>query len=192
MPDSFVTPWAVCSLPGFSVHGIFQARTLEWVAISFSRALPDPGIKPLSLALQADSLPLSHLRSPSFISPSLYWAKLVSTFAYMLSSLPKSLISLFCVLGQFFSPIYNMSRFLDSFCLCFQNFFGQNIYFGMFVFENWIRQGIVDLGFCTAAQSPSGFDWIHKQSWWTYLQDIRVPSLLLRPTMRLALPKINF
>ena len=26
-----------CSLPGFSVHGIFQARKLEWVAISFSR-----------------------------------------------------------------------------------------------------------------------------------------------------------
>ena len=27
-----------CSLPGTSVHGIFQARILEWVAISFSRA----------------------------------------------------------------------------------------------------------------------------------------------------------
>ena len=26
-----------CSLPGFSVHGLFQARILEWVAISFSR-----------------------------------------------------------------------------------------------------------------------------------------------------------
>ena len=26
-----------CSLPGSSVHGIFQARILEWVAISFSR-----------------------------------------------------------------------------------------------------------------------------------------------------------
>ena len=25
-----------CSLPHFSVHGILQARTLEWVAISFS------------------------------------------------------------------------------------------------------------------------------------------------------------
>ena len=25
-----------CSLPGFSVHGIFLARILEWVAISFS------------------------------------------------------------------------------------------------------------------------------------------------------------
>ena len=27
-----------CSLPGSSIHGIFQARTLEWVAISFSNA----------------------------------------------------------------------------------------------------------------------------------------------------------
>ena len=27
-----------CSLPGSSVHGIFQARILEWVAISFSKA----------------------------------------------------------------------------------------------------------------------------------------------------------
>ena len=26
-----------CSPPGFSVHGIFQARILEWVAISYSR-----------------------------------------------------------------------------------------------------------------------------------------------------------
>ena len=26
-----------CKLPGSSVHGIFQARMLEWVAISFSR-----------------------------------------------------------------------------------------------------------------------------------------------------------
>ena len=25
-----------CSLPGSSVHGIFQARALEWVAIAFS------------------------------------------------------------------------------------------------------------------------------------------------------------
>ena len=26
-----------CSLPGSSIHGIFQTRILEWVAISFSR-----------------------------------------------------------------------------------------------------------------------------------------------------------
>ena len=35
-----------CSLPGSSVHGISQTRILEWVAISSSRGLPDPGIKP--------------------------------------------------------------------------------------------------------------------------------------------------
>ena len=29
-----------CSLPGFSVHGIFQARALEWVAIAFSMLKP--------------------------------------------------------------------------------------------------------------------------------------------------------
>ena len=42
------------SPPGFSVHGIFQARILEWVAISSSRDLPDPGIEstsPVSPAL---------------------------------------------------------------------------------------------------------------------------------------------
>ena len=27
-----------CSPPGFSIHGILQAKTLEWVAISFSNA----------------------------------------------------------------------------------------------------------------------------------------------------------
>ena len=32
----FATPWTDYSPPGFSVHGIFQARILEWVAISFS------------------------------------------------------------------------------------------------------------------------------------------------------------
>ena len=31
-----------CSLPGFSVHRILQARILEWVAISFSRASSQP------------------------------------------------------------------------------------------------------------------------------------------------------
>ena len=31
-----------CSLQGFSVHGIFQARALEWVAISFSRGSSRP------------------------------------------------------------------------------------------------------------------------------------------------------
>ena len=31
-----------CSLPGSSLHGILQARILEWVAISFSRGSSQP------------------------------------------------------------------------------------------------------------------------------------------------------
>ena len=42
-----------CSPPGSSVHGILQARILEWVAIPSSGDLPDPGIKPRSPALSA-------------------------------------------------------------------------------------------------------------------------------------------
>ena len=42
-----------CCLPGSSVHGIFQARILEWVAIPFFGDLPNPGIEPRSPALQS-------------------------------------------------------------------------------------------------------------------------------------------
>ena len=45
-----------CSPPDSSVHAILQARTLVWVAIPSSGDLPDPGIKPGSPALQAESL----------------------------------------------------------------------------------------------------------------------------------------
>ena len=39
-----------CSLPGSSVHGVLQARILEWVTIPFSRGSSNPGIKPGSPA----------------------------------------------------------------------------------------------------------------------------------------------
>ena len=41
-----------CSLPGSSIHGIFQARIVEWVAISFSI------ITPAAAAAAAKSLQL--------------------------------------------------------------------------------------------------------------------------------------
>ena len=37
----FATPMD-CNPPGASVYGIFQARILEWVAISFSRGSSQP------------------------------------------------------------------------------------------------------------------------------------------------------
>ena len=41
----------------YTVHGILQARMLEWVALPFSRGFPNPGIEPRSPTLQVDSLP---------------------------------------------------------------------------------------------------------------------------------------
>ena len=52
-----------CNPPGSSVHGISQARILEWVAISFSRVYSQLS-NPCLLRWQAESLPLSHQGSP--------------------------------------------------------------------------------------------------------------------------------
>ena len=41
----------------YTLHGILQARILEWAAVPFSRDLLNPGIEPRSPTLQADSLP---------------------------------------------------------------------------------------------------------------------------------------
>ena len=49
-----------CNPPGSAGHGIFQARILELVVISFSRGLANPGIEPTLLYWQAGSVPLSH------------------------------------------------------------------------------------------------------------------------------------
>ena len=46
-----------CSPPSSSIHGILQARILEWVAIPFSRGSSWLRIEPGSPALLADSLP---------------------------------------------------------------------------------------------------------------------------------------
>ena len=51
-----------CSPPGASVPGIFQARILEWVALSSSRGIfPTQGSNSRLLHRQLDSSPLSHL-----------------------------------------------------------------------------------------------------------------------------------
>ena len=57
-----------CGLPGSSVHGIFQARVLKWVAISFSRgsSRPRDGIRVFCMA----ESPLSHLGSQGI---AFYW-----------------------------------------------------------------------------------------------------------------------
>ena len=45
-----------CSLPGVSIHGVFHAGILEWVAIPCKGDLPNPGTEAGPHALGADSL----------------------------------------------------------------------------------------------------------------------------------------
>ena len=54
----------LCDARDYIVHGILQARILEWVAFPFSRASSQPGIEPRSPALQVDSLPSVPPRKP--------------------------------------------------------------------------------------------------------------------------------
>ena len=65
-----------CSLQGSSVHGILQARILEWVAIPFSRGSCQPRIEPGSLALKAKGLWIQN--SNFSISPSELIATLIN------------------------------------------------------------------------------------------------------------------
>ena len=56
-----------CSPPGSSVHGILQARILEWVLMPFSRGSSqqrDGTLSPVSPALEEDSLPLEPSGKP--------------------------------------------------------------------------------------------------------------------------------
>ena len=45
----------LCDPMGYTLHGILQARILEWVAFPFSRGSFQPRIEPRSPELQADS-----------------------------------------------------------------------------------------------------------------------------------------
>ena len=67
-----------CSLPGFSVHGISQARRLEWVAIHFSRGIfPTPWSNLGLLHYRQILYHLSHLANDQVefikVGPSQIW-----------------------------------------------------------------------------------------------------------------------
>ena len=66
----FVTLWTVGCLPGSSVHGIFQARILEWLPFYPWGDLLTPEIEPessTSPALHVDSLPAEPLGKPTLV-----------------------------------------------------------------------------------------------------------------------------
>ena len=100
-----------CSPAGSSVHGIFQARILEWGTISSPGDLPDPGIEHTShvspaLAGRFFTLPPGKPQSQTFLVwEGLQWFNLLSSLNCFLSSLENvscvfEKIVLFAVLGM--------------------------------------------------------------------------------------------
>ena len=68
---TLLRPHSLCLL-GSSVLGISQTRILEWVAISFSRGLPDTGIQPMSPSLALAGSFLFFLFFPVFSAATLH------------------------------------------------------------------------------------------------------------------------
>ena len=99
----------LCDPTDYTVHSILQAWIMEWVPFPSPGELPNPGIKPRSPALQADSLPnpspphcrrilyqLSHKGSPGILE----WV------AYPFSrgsSQPRNQIRVSCIADGFFT-----------------------------------------------------------------------------------------
>ena len=90
--DQITTKWSyliLCDPMDYTVHGILHTRTLEWAPLLSPGDLPNPGIKPRSPALQADSLPAEPQRKPK------------NTGVASLSLLQQ--IFLTCIAGGFFT-----------------------------------------------------------------------------------------
>ena len=67
------------SLPGSSVHGILQARTLEWIAMPSSRGSSDSGTEPASLT--------SPVLAGGFFTTSVTWEPPSTTHIYCFKTL---------------------------------------------------------------------------------------------------------
>ena len=79
-----------CSLPGSSVHGIFQAIVLEWIAISFSRGSSQP----------RDRTQVSHIVDRCFT----VWATMAVTLKGKWKCKSLSHVWLFAILWTMYSP----------------------------------------------------------------------------------------
>ena len=95
MSQSFLTPMD-CSPPGSSVHGILQARTLEWVAMPSSRGSSQPRDHPGLQYCRWILCHLSHQGSPRILG----WV--ANPFSRG-SSWPRNQTGISCIAGGFFT-----------------------------------------------------------------------------------------
>ena len=100
-----------CSLPGSSVHGIFQARVLEWGAIAFSN--PDNGLAPLlSLCVELSVPVLIPCPSPQLEASVPLICSMIVTFHLLPSSYPMYLFARLTLLKC--HPVFMITHASDS------------------------------------------------------------------------------
>ena len=81
----------------YTVHGIFQARIMEWVAFPYSRGIfPNQGSNPGLLHCRWIFYQLSHQRSPRVLE----WVAIPSSRG---SSWPRNPTGVSCTAGGFFT-----------------------------------------------------------------------------------------
>ena len=74
-----------CSLPGSSVHGIFQARVLEWGVIAFSEEICDPLVCPPTPSPNPWHYWFPCLHSLAFSRTSYSWNYIICSFSRLTS-----------------------------------------------------------------------------------------------------------
>ena len=74
-----------CSLPGSSVHGIFQARVLEWGVIAFSEEICDPLVGPPTPSPSPWHYWFPCLHSLAFSRTSYSWNYIICSFSRLTS-----------------------------------------------------------------------------------------------------------
>ena len=72
-----------CSLSGSSVHGIFQASVLEWIAVSFSRGSSWPRNRTQVSRIAGRLYRLSHQGSPKYIHKYIHKNKVTTEVEYI-------------------------------------------------------------------------------------------------------------
>ena len=108
------------SLPGSSVHGISQARILEWVAISSPGGLPNPGTELMSPALAGGFLTTEPSGKPPVILSLLLPTCLRS---YPISArLPQDRIVNSECHSLYIADKFSFEHFLDHFCILINSF----------------------------------------------------------------------
>ena len=115
-----------CSPPGSSIHGIFQARVLEWVAISFSRwvIFLTLGSKPSLPHCRWILYQLNHKGTSPWNSPGQNTGVGNLSFSRGSSQL-RDLAQVSCIAGRFFTteppgkPLLSLSVSLSSFQTCY-------------------------------------------------------------------------